>query len=114
MDEASHAIKVSAATINQSNQVTSFPQVVPVSLQSGGYSLTTYPFLDSGSTVSLIDQSVRDQLEAKGTVFALNITGIHGTQDLRTEKVPTTIKGQHSKVHSIEAFANPSISLGYT
>ena len=114
MDEGSHAVNVSAATINQSNQVTSFLQIVPLSVQSGGNRLTTYAFLDSGPTVSFIDQSVKDQLQAKGTDVTLNIAGIHGTQDLRTEKVPITIKGLHSKVHSIEAFAHPSISLGNT
>ena len=114
MDEGSHAVNVSAANLNQSNQVTSFLQIVPVSVQSGGNRLTTYAFLDSGSTVSFIDQSVKDQLQAKGTDVTLNIAGIHGTQDLRTEKVPITIKGLHSKVHSIEAFAHPSISLGNT
>ena len=114
IDEGSHAVNVSAATINQSNQVTNFLQIVPVSVQSGGNRLTTYAFLDSGSTVSFIDQSVKDQLQAKGTDVTLNIAGMHGTQDLRTEKVPITIKGLHSKVHSIEAFAHPSISLGNT
>ena len=114
MDEGSHAVNVSAATINQSNQVTSFLQIVPVSVQSGGNRLNTYAFLDSGSTVSFIDQSIKDQLQAKGTDVTLNIAGIHGTQDLRTEKVPITIKGLHSKVHSIEAFEHPSISLGNT
>ena len=114
MDEGSHAVNVSAATINQSNQVTSFLQIVPVSVKSGGNTLTTYAFLDSGSTVSFIDQSVKDQLQAKGTDVTLKIAGIHGTQDLRTEEVPIAIKGLHSKVHSIEAFAYPSISLGNT
>ena len=114
MDEGSHSVNVSAATINQSNQVTSFLQIVPVSVQSGGNRLTTYAFLDSGSTISFIDQSVKDQLQAKGTDVTLNIAGIHGTQDLGTEKVPITIKGLHSKVHSIEAFAHPSISLRNT
>ena len=92
MDEGSHAVNVSAATINQSNQVTSFLQIVPVSVQSGGNRLSTYVFLDSGSTVSFIDQSVKNQLQAKGTDVTLNIGGIHGTQDLRTEKLPITIK----------------------
>ena len=114
MDEGSHAVNVSAATINQSNQVTSFLQIVPVSLQSGSNRLTTYAFLDSGTTVSFIDQSVKDQLQAKGTDVTLNLAGIHGTQDLRTKKLPIAIKGLHSKVHSIEAFAHPSISLGNT
>ena len=42
----------------------------------------------------------------------LNIAGT--TKDLRTEMVPVKIKGIHSKVHSIEALAHPSISLGNT
>ena len=79
MDESSHAVNVSAATMNQSNQVTSFLQIVPVSVQSGGNRLTTYAVLDSGSTVSFIDQSVKHQLQAKGTDVTLNIAGIHGT-----------------------------------
>ena len=106
MDESSHAVNVSAATINQSNQVTSFLQIVPVSVQSGGNRLTTYAFLDSGSTVSFIDQSVKDQLQAKGTDVTLNIAGIHGTQDLRTEKVPITIKGLHSKTYDYKELKN--------
>ena len=111
MDEVNHAVNVSAATINQSNEVTSFLQIVPVSIQSGGNRLNTYAFLDSGSTVSFTDQSVQEKLRAHGTDVTLNIAGIHGTKDLKTEKVPLKIKGLHSKVHSIEAFAHPSISL---
>ena len=114
MDEGNHAVNVSAATINQSNEVTSFLQIVPVSIQSGGNRLNTYAFLDSGPTVSFIDQSVQQKLRAQGTDVTLNIAGIHGTKDLKTEKVPLKIKGLHSKVHSIEAFAHPSISLGNT
>ena len=114
MDEGSHAVNVSAATINQSNQFTSFLQIIPVSVQSGVNRLTTYAFFDSGSTVSFIDQTVKDQLQAKGRDVTLNIAGIHGMQDLRTEEVPITIKGLHSEVLSIEAFAHPSISLGNT
>ena len=114
IDEGSHAVNVSAATINQSNQVTSFLQIVPVSVQSGGNRLTTYAFLESWSTVSFIDQSVKDQLQAKSTDVTLNIAGKHGMQDLRTEKVLITLKGIHLKVHSIEAFAHLSISLGNT
>ena len=63
---------------------------------------------------SFIDQNVQEKLRAQGTDVTLNIAGIHGTKDLKTEKVPLKIKGLHSKVHSIEAFAHPSISLGNT
>ena len=70
MDEGSHAVHISAATINQSNQVTNFIQIVPISVQSGGNRLTTNAFLDSGSTVSFINQSDKDQLQAKGTALS--------------------------------------------
>ena len=113
-DEGNHAFNVSAATINQSNEVTSFLQIVPVSIQSGGNRLNTYAFLDSGSTASFVNQSVQEKLRAQGTDVTLNISGIHAMKDLKTERVPLKLKGQHSKVHSIEALAHPSISLGNT
>ena len=46
--------------------------------------------------------------------MTLNIAGIHGTKDLKTERVPLKVKELHSKVNAIEAFADPSISLGNT
>ena len=61
-----------------------------------------------------MDQSVQEIMQAQGTKVVLNIAGIHGTKDLKTEKVPLTIKGLHSKVHLLEAFVHPSISLGNT
>ena len=62
--------------------------------------------------VSFIDQCVQDKLRAQGTDVTLNIAGIHGTMDLKTERVPIKVKGLHSKVHSIEVFVHPSIFLG--
>ena len=65
--------------------------------------MTTYVFLNSGSTVSFIDQSIQEKLQARGKEVALNIAGIHVTKDLKTEKVHLTMKGLHSKVNSLEA-----------
>ena len=111
MDEGKHAVNVSAALINQSSEVTSFLQTVPASIQSGGNRLDTNGLVDRGSMVSFIDQRVQEKLRAQGTDVTLNIAGIHGTKDLSTEKVPLKVKGLHSKVHSIEAFSHPSLSL---
>ena len=63
-DEGNHAVNMSAATISQSSEVTRFLQIVPVSIQNGSNKLNTYVFLDSGSTVSFIDQSVNEKLRA--------------------------------------------------
>ena len=41
----------------------------------------------------------------------LKIADIHGTKDLKTERVPLKTKGLHSKVLSTDAFAHLSISL---
>ena len=67
---------------------------------------------NSRSTVSFVDQSVQEKLRAQGTDVTLNIAGIHGTKDLKTEKFPLKIKGLQSKEHSIEAFKHPSKFLG--
>ena len=114
MNEGYHAVNVSPSTINHSNEVTSFLEIVLVSIQSGSNRLNRYAFLDNGSVVSFIDQSVQEKLRAHGTDVTLCIAGIHGTKDLKTEMIPLKIKGLHSKVHSIEGFAHPSISLGNT
>ena len=45
IDEVIHAVKISAATINQINEITSFLQIVPVSIQSGSNRLRTYATL---------------------------------------------------------------------
>ena len=116
MDKDNQAVNVSAATINQSNEVPSFLQIVPVSIQSGRNRLNTYAFLDSGSNVSFIDQSLQETLQAQGTVFASprhRLCKPKATKGLKTEKVTLTIKGLHSKPHLHEAFVHLSISLEY-
>ena len=55
-----------------------------------------------------------EKLQARGTDVTLSIAGIHGTKDLKTEKVPLTIKRLHSSVHSLEAFVHPLVSLRNT
>ena len=97
--------------------------------------MNTYAFLDSGSTVSFIDQRAQKKLPGQGTDWMLNIAGIHGTKDLKTEGVPliigTTFKdafnrsipvnllGKHkllllqieAKFQSLECFAPQKISI---
>ena len=97
MNEGHHAVNVSAATISQSNEVTSFLQIVPVSIKSGSNRLNTFAFLDSGSTVSFVDRSVNEKLRAECTDVTLNKAGIRGTKDFKTEMVCIKIKGPHSK-----------------
>ena len=114
MGEDSHKVNVSAAVINQGNLVMSFISIVSVSILNGGRKLNTYGFLDSGSTVLLIDQSIQEKLQAQCTHVWLKIAGIHGTKILKPEKDSVKLKGLHSNVNSIEAFKHPSFSMGST
>ena len=108
--QGNRAVNVSAATINQISEVTSFLQIVPVSIQSGDNRLDTYAFLDSGSVVSFIDQSVQEVTSPRHAQHSWHTRN----EESEDRKFPLKIKGLHSKVHSIEAFAHPSISLGNT
>ena len=76
MEESNHAINVSVEIINQSNEVTSFLQMVPVSIQNGGNRLNTYAFLDNGSMVSFIDQRVQEKLRANRVAEILDTTNV--------------------------------------
>ena len=101
MDEGNQAVNLNAATINQSNEVTSFLQKVPLSIQSDGNRLNTCAFRDNGSTVSFIDQNMQEKLRAQGPYVMLNIAGLHGTNYLKIEKFPpekeTTFKGEFNR-----------------
>ena len=95
IDEGNPAVNVSAATINQSNEVTSFRQMVPVSIQSGGNMLNTYALLDSSSTVSFIDQGVKEQLRARCDTQRSWHTRNEGSEDRKgsSQNKGNTFKG---------------------
>ena len=100
MDEGNQAVNVSAATINQSNEVTSFLQIVPVSIRSGGNRLNTYAYLDSGSTVSFVDQSLQKKLRAQSTNVTLSWhTWNEGSEDRKgsSQNKGTTFKDAFSR-----------------
>ena len=60
MDEGHHAVNVSAATINQSNEVTSFLQIVPVSIQRWQQAEQSQHMLSS-----TVDQRFHSSIECK-------------------------------------------------
>ena len=111
-EDSSQASNVSAAAIGKFNEVSSFLQIAPVSVRYGRRQLQTYAFMDTGSTVSFIDKSLRRKLQAEGNGVTLNVVGIHGTKDLLTEKVRVTVKGLNSISFPVEAFEHKSISMG--
>ena len=105
-------VKISSIYLRTSNEVTSFPQILPVSLQRNGKRVSMHAFLDSGSRVSVIDWSLQKKLQAKKKDVTLNVTGIHGTKDMKTEENLVTVKGVDSPMFSLEAYVHPSIAFG--
>ena len=55
MDGSNHSVNISAATINKINEVTSYIQIVPVSIKNGGNRLRTFDYLDIVQRVSNYD-----------------------------------------------------------
>ena len=82
MDEVNSAVNVSAAKISQSNESMSFLQIVPVSIHGVCNRLKTHGFLDIGSVVSFIAQSLQEMLRAQDTGVTLDKAGIQGTKDV--------------------------------
>ena len=82
-DESHHPVNVSA----------SFLHIVPVSMQSGGNKLNTYAFLDSGSTVSFINQI--HQNDAQHSWHTRN----EGSEDIKasTQNMGTAFKGAFNR-----------------
>ena len=68
-------------------------------------------FFNTETTLSFSDQSIQEILQTQSNNDRLDKADIHGTEDLKTEKVPLTIKEMQSKVHLLEVFVQPSISM---
>ena len=98
---------LSSAQEKEARKPQAFLQVVPVTLQSSGKRVSTFAFFDSGSTVSFIDKSIKDELKTKGSNVDLNITGINGQYNLKTERISVTVKGSQSPVFTIQPFVHP-------
>ena len=61
-------------------------QIVPITLSSANNSIETMAICDSGSTLSFVDKSLRDQLDVPGNSITLNIAGINRTKEMVSEK----------------------------
>ena len=68
-------------------------------------------FFNTETTLSFSDQSIQEILQTQSNNDRLDKAVIHGTEDLKTEIVPLTIKEMQSKVHLLEVFVQPSISV---
>ncbi|XP_023937546.1 uncharacterized protein LOC112045551 [Bicyclus anynana] len=63
-------------------------KVCPIIISnSDGMEIHTYALLDEGSTITLIEESLADQLNLEGPTHALNIHGVNSTQQEGTSRI---------------------------
>ena len=86
-------------------------QVVPVILSSGTTSTETMAICDTGSTLSFVDKSIRDQLDAQGNALTLIIAGIGWKKEMISEKVRIKVKTPNVS-ESVTFHFHPSRYLG--
>lgn len=81
---------------------TLFP-IVPVKLSNGENVISTYAFLDNGSSVSLIDQETADQLKAMGPKKTLRLKWTNDVtrEERGSRQVSLSIRGE-TENHSYE------------
>ena len=70
--------------------------VVRVKLTNRELSLNLLAMCDSGTSISFVDKSVVSKLQFQGRKASLSVAGIHGSQDVKTEKVPIAVSA-HEK-----------------
>ena len=86
-------------------------QTVPIILSSGTTCIETMAICVTGSTLSFVDKTIRDQLDAQGNALTLNITGINGTREIISEKVRIKVKTPNVS-ESVTFHVHPSMYLG--
>ena len=86
-------------------------QIVPITLSSGNVLIETMAICDTGSTLSFVDKSLRDQLDVPGNSITLNIASINGTKEMVIEKVRIKIKTP-SVLETVMFHVHPSMYLG--
>ncbi|XP_053686938.1 uncharacterized protein LOC128736479 [Sabethes cyaneus] len=74
-------------------------RIVPVTLQSKMGTVSTFAFLDEGSSITLVEQSVADELDASGPIepLCLKWTGDVTRCEAESRKVSFKVSGSTSK-----------------
>ena len=87
--------------------------VIPVIIQLGKKQESTLALCDSGASLSFIDKTLADKLNAHGEEIDLGVAGIHGTNDVKCERFTVGIRGKAmSDTHHMTVYNHPNIDAG--
>ena len=115
--------KSNAVKTNEEQQTASFAkttafsgilQLVPITLKNESKSVDTIALCDTGSTVSFVDSGLVSMLRLTGPATTLSLAGIHGTSELKSEKVTASISktDEISENYDLTFYSHPDIKVG--
>ncbi|XP_034836290.2 uncharacterized protein [Maniola hyperantus] len=111
-DRSEEVVASTSTNMDTGNKV--MLKVCPIVVSnSDGIEIQTYALFDEGSTITLIEEDLADQLNLEGPAHALNIHGVNSTQREGTSRiVRLKLRGKNSKAsHIIRARTIRDIQL---
>ena len=88
--------------------------VVRIKMTNSDLSLNILAMCDSGSSICSVDKSVVSKLQLQGRKASLPVAGIHGSQDVKNEVVPTAVSA-HEKFRTlttVQFYVHEKLKLG--
>ena len=88
--------------------------VVHIKLVNEDLGLSVLVMCDTGSSISFMDKSIVSTLQLQGRKAPLSVAGIHGTQDVKTERVPIAVSA-HKKSRPLKTaqfYVHKKLKLG--
>ena len=105
---------VSDATTAVATNITQggFP-VVRIKLTNRDLSPNVLAMCDSGSSISFVDKPLMSKLQLQGLKTSLSVAGIHGSQDVKTEKVPIDVSAceKSQLLTTVQFFVHEKLKL---
>ena len=77
--------------------------------------LSVLAMCNTGSSVSFLDKSIVSTLLLQGRKVSLSVTGIHGSQDVKTEMVPIAVSANEKSrtLTTVQFYVHEKLKLGY-
>ena len=100
-----------AGAVLTTNSCSESLQIVPITLSRGNISIETMADCGTGSTLSFVNKSLRDQLDIPGNSITLDIAGNIGTKEMVSEKARIKVTTP-SVSESVMFHVHPSMYAG--
>ena len=106
---------VSDATMSVASNITQGGLPVErIKLTIRDLSLNVLAMCDSGSSISFVDKLVVSKLQFQGRKASLSVAGIHGSQDVKTEKVSIDVSAHEKSrpLTTVQFYVHEKLKLG--